>query len=203
MADARYVMCYDTETGDRVPYDCALLELGGFIIDTQEQKIVEKFNWRMKPIEDVDKEPTDGALAVNHILREDIETFEEPLDVFNKFVAILDKYCDKYDKLDKITPMGFNIKSFDDTVMCKFFQKITKKFGGKCYWGSYFWNNPGIDVFVLAAEKLKNDRPSMENFKQTTIAKHLGIEVDDAKAHTALYDAKLCYQIYRKLGYKL
>lgn len=38
-------------------------------------------------------------------------------------------------------------------------------------------------------------RAEMENFKQGTVAKALGINVDDSKLHDALYDIEICKQI--------
>lgn len=37
----------------------------------------------------------------------------------------------------------------------------------------------------------------MENFKLMTIAKHVGIEVDENKLHDAEYDIDLTYKIFK------
>jgi DNA polymerase-3 subunit epsilon len=36
----------------------------------------------------------------------------------------------------------------------------------------------------------------MENFKQGTVAKALGIEIDESRLHDALYDIQVCKSIY-------
>lgn len=36
----------------------------------------------------------------------------------------------------------------------------------------------------------------MKDFKQGTVAKTLGIQVDDTKLHDALYDIEICKAIY-------
>lgn len=49
---------------------------------------------------------------------------------------------------------------------------------------------------VLATAYLLDKRPQMENFKQGTVAKTLGIVVDDTKLHDAMYDIDICKAIY-------
>jgi DNA polymerase-3 subunit epsilon len=48
---------------------------------------------------------------------------------------------------------------------------------------------------VWATPYLSEKRAEMENFKQGTVAKALGINVDDSKLHDALYDIEICKQI--------
>ena len=55
-----------------------------------------------------------------------------------------------------------------------------------------------IFVFV-ESNKLRNKRSELENFKQSTVAKYLGIEIDESKLHDAEYDIKVCIQIFNKL----
>lgn len=49
---------------------------------------------------------------------------------------------------------------------------------------------------VLATPYLTAQRSEMENFKQGTVAKALGIQVDDSKLHDAMYDIAICRAIY-------
>ena len=69
---------------------------------------------------------------------------------------------------------------------------------GDKYFGSWFWSNP-IDVMVLATPFLVDQRNQMPNFKQGTVAKTLGIQVDDNKLHDAMYDIEICKSIYDKV----
>ena len=39
----------------------------------------------------------------------------------------------------------------------------------------------------------------MPNFKQSTVAAALGIELDEKRLHDSLYDIELCKQIYNKV----
>lgn len=49
---------------------------------------------------------------------------------------------------------------------------------------------------VLATPYLAAQRADMENFKQGTVAKALGIQVDDSRLHDAEYDIEICKAIY-------
>lgn len=40
---------------------------------------------------------------------------------------------------------------------------------------------------------------TMINFKQSTVAKQLGIEVDESSLHDSEYDVNLLIQIYKKV----
>jgi DNA polymerase-3 subunit epsilon len=50
---------------------------------------------------------------------------------------------------------------------------------------------------VLAAFKLKTERTNLENFQLKTVAKYLGIEVDESRLHDAQYDIYLTYELYK------
>ncbi len=52
---------------------------------------------------------------------------------------------------------------------------------------------------VLATPYLASKRAEMENFKQGTVAKFMGIEVDDNRLHDAMYDIEICMKIYKKI----
>lgn len=112
---------------------------------------------------------------------------------FRQVNEFLDERVDKYDKQDKMFLVGYNNASFDNPFFRAFFKQNNHK-----YFGSYFYPNP-LDVYVLATEKLKEVRHEMENFKLHTVAKELGIEVDESKLHDAEYDLNLTWKIYKKV----
>jgi DNA polymerase-3 subunit epsilon len=85
---------------------------------------------------------------------------------------------------------GYNVASFDAQFLRGMFLQ-----NNDVYFGSWFWSVP-IDVIILAQNLLIEERSKMENFKQGTVAKYLGIDVDDTKLHDALYDIEICYKIY-------
>jgi DNA polymerase-3 subunit epsilon len=130
-------------------------------------------------------------LAVAKITRADLESYEPMFDVYMKLIDMLAKYVDKFNKKDKFYLVGYNSASFDNPFFRAFFVQ-----NGDNYFGSWFWSCP-IDVMVLAGQYLIADRPSMLDFKQGTVAKHLGITVDDSKLHDAEYDIDICRKIYK------
>jgi len=44
-----------------------------------------------------------------------------------------------------------------------------------------------------------NQRPSMPNFKLMTVAKHIGLDIDESKAYDAIYDVEITREIFKKL----
>ena len=52
---------------------------------------------------------------------------------------------------------------------------------------------------VLATLRLLGVRPTMENFKLMTVAKTVGIQIDESKLHDAMYDIYLTREIYNRI----
>lgn len=103
---------------------------------------------------------------------------------------MLAKYVDKFNKKDKFFLVGYNNASFDNQFLRGFFLQ-----NGDNYFGSWFWSN-SIDVMVLASNKLVERRAEMENFKLSTVAKFLGIQVSEDNLHDAFYDIYLTKAIF-------
>ncbi len=151
--------------------------------------ILEEFNIKFKPDENLVIEP--DALAVSNLTIADLETRElSENDAYGKFIKIIANHCDKYNKKDKIYLCGYNNAAFDNQFLREFFLRQ-----GDNYFGSWFWSN-SLDVMVFASMLLSRKRAEMENFKLKTVAKAVGIEVDEAQLHDALYDVKLTKQIF-------
>lgn len=154
-------------------------------------EVKEEFNFNVKPnpaclIED-------EALKVAGVTREQIAGYEDMKVVYAKIVNMLSKYVNRFDKTDKFFLVGYNNAPFDNPFFRAFFVQ-----NGDQYFGSWFWSS-AIDVMVLAANELKDIRHEMENFKLMTVAKTIGIEIDEAKLHDAMYDIYLTREIYHKL----
>lgn len=183
----------DTETGG-TEKEHALLQLAGIVVEETGSilEVKEEFNFFIQPFPDDKVE--DSALSVNHISREQLSTFLTPREGYYKFNSILSKYCDKYNKLDKMFFVGYN-SPFDSGFVRRFFEK-----NGDNYYGSWFWT-PDIDVMRQAAWLLKDQRHLLPNFKQETVAKYLGIEIE-GDLHDALTDIKVTMKIYQKLNNK-
>lgn len=168
--------------------ESGLIQLAGAIEIDGEEK--ERFNFKIKPF--LTDEISDESLAVNGVSRGDLEGYEEPGVVFQKFIEILDGFVDRYDRSDKFHLVAYNAK-FDSDHLRAWFEK-----NGDTYFGSWFWHPP-LDVMSFAAIGLMRRRSSLVNFKLLTVAKALGLEVDEARSHDALYDVELMRKLFHKL----
>jgi DNA polymerase-3 subunit epsilon len=151
--------------------------------------IKERFNFNIRPFEGavVAKE----ALDIAGVTEEEIMMYPEGKEVYRAFIDMLNKYCDRYDKRDKFHLAGYNIAAFDNQFLRQFFTLNNDK-----YFGSWFWPDC-LDCYVLASNKLRKERNQLENFKQGTVAKYLGITVDEEKLHDAEYDIDICMEIFK------
>lgn len=161
---------------------------GRIIIDGQ---VKENFDFKVRPKEGAIYDP--AALEVGKVTKEQLEAYPSMREVFQKLLAMLDKYVSKYDKTDKFFLVGYNISHFDNQFLRQFFIDSDNK-----YFGSYFWPN-SLDCMVLATPYLMEKRKEMVNFKQATVAQALGIAIEADKLHDAAYDIVLCHAIYDKV----
>tara|TARA_A100000164_G_C21908069_1_gene774135 strand:+ start:349 stop:912 length:564 start_codon:yes stop_codon:yes gene_type:complete len=157
---------------------------GGVYIDDE---LKESFDFKVKPHEKSIIE--EEALAIGGLTKEDVLKYPHRKEIHKQLGAILSRYVDKFDKTDKYFFCAYNAH-FDNAFVRAFFKQC-----GDNYFGSFFWSN-NIDVMVLAAEYLKEDRAKMENFKLMTVAKHLGIEIEEEKAHDGFYDIEITKKVY-------
>lgn len=181
-------ICYiDVETtGIKAPQS-GLIQLAGIIeIDGTE---VDSFDLLARPF--VDDAIDMQAIEVNGRKLEELSTFPDPRQMFNEFSARLGAHVDKYAKHDKFWFCAYN-SGFDEDHVREFFKK-----NGDKYYGSWFWV-PSLCAMKAAAKKLMDRRHEMENFKLATVAKAMGIEVDDSKTHDGLYDVRLCREVWKR-----
>lgn len=185
------IFYYDTETTGVKFWKNGIHQISGAIeIDGE---IKEYFNFKVKPYHLAVIE--DEALAIGNVTRENLETYMDMKECYKVIVAMLSKYVDKFNKSDKFFLVGYNNASFDNSFFRAFFVQ-----SGDNYFGSWFWSD-SHDAMVLASYKLMGVRHTMENFKQSTVAKQLGIKVDETKLHDAEYDVNLLIQIYKSVTY--
>lgn len=177
----------DTETTGTDPVKNGIIQLSGIVVvDQNGDKKEEPFDLKMQPFpaDEID----DRALQVSGTTREELATRMLCFDGHKKFCALLGRHINKFDTTDKAWMVGYNVH-FDDDMLRSWFQKAGDK-----YFGSWFWWPP-IDVAVIAALKLWDSRAEMPDFKQGTVARALGIEVDETRLHDALYDVGICRAI--------
>lgn len=189
------MLFFDLETTGTNPAKNGIHQISGKIIINGN--VEDEFNIHIKPNPLAKIE--DEALAVAGITSEDLQSDKYvPFNVgYNMFVGHLQPWIDKYDKKDKMFLAGYNVAAFDAPFLRGLFLQNNDP-----YFGSWFWSAT-VDVMILAMALLMEDRPKMENFKQGTVAKYLGIDVEDDKLHDAMYDIDICYKIYLEVMKRL
>lgn len=163
-------------------------------------EVKERFDFKVKPFERAEIE--EEALKVASVTKEQVLNYPSMEIVFAQISATLANYVDKFSKTDKFHLVGYNNAAFDNPFFRAFFvQNATtekeRQYGN--YFGSWFWSD-SLDVMVLASNKLKSERHKMVDFKQSTVAKYLGIQVDESRLHDAQYDIDICMQIFDKVS---
>jgi len=179
---------YDTETTGLRHWKNGIHQISGIIVI--DNQVIDKFNFKVQPNPVAIIE--DEALSIAKVTRTDVMNYPVKEEVYQKIKALLSKYLTK-DKNDRFFLAGFNNSAFDNDFLRAFFNQC-----GDNYFNKYFWNG-SFDVFNMALYKLRERRPFMENFKLHTVAKELGLEVDDSKLHDAEYDIYLTYEMYKIL----
>ena len=183
------LLFFDLETTGIKYWRNGIHQISGAVVIDGETK--ETFNFHVCPHPkcEVDQQ----ALDVCHVTREQIFAYPSMQTVYQQLVQLLGKYVDKYNKQDRFFLVGYNNASFDNAFLKAFFVQ-----NGDNYFYSWFWVN-SIDVMVLATQHLLAKRKQMIDFKQETVARTLGIQLDPNLLHDASYDIQLTKAIYDKL----
>jgi DNA polymerase-3 subunit epsilon len=177
---------YDLETTGTKFWKNGIHQISGAIVINGEIK--ERFNFKVRPNDSCLIE--EEALKVANVTMEQVLEYPPMSEIYSKLIAMLSKYVDKFDKKDKFHLVGYNNASFDNAFFRAFFVQ-----NNDVYFGSWFWSD-AIDVMVLASYKLMKFRSKMIDFKQSSVAKYVGIEIDDTKLHDAEYDIDICIKLF-------
>jgi len=157
-----------------------LVEINGDVVEEFESK-VRPFN-----MENCNKQ----ALAVTGTSEKDLLNYPDPKIVYQKIVDMLGKYVNKFEKSDKFTPIGYNVK-FDCEFLSAFFKKNDDR-----YYGSWFnWKavDPLYMLYIMDYQK----RIALPNYKLATVCQHFAIPI---QAHDALSDIKATRELWQVLS---
>lgn len=178
---------YDLETTGTDPRKHSIHHISGII--EVDGEVAEEFDFKVKPHPKAQISPE--AMKVGNVNETLINSYPDMKTIYHKIIALLGKYADRYDVRDKIWLAGFNNRAFDDIFFRAWFEQ-----NGDTFFGAWFWTD-SLDVMVQASEYLIDRRKDMPNFKLKTVARELGILVDEDKLHDAKYDVFLTREIYR------
>ena len=182
----RKLLFFDTETCGLSGKVNGMHQVSG-IIDVNG-KTVDKFNFNMAPFEQ--DYVVAEALKTSHVTRDMIYNYPPPDEIHKKLLKIFDKHVNKYKKTDKFFMVAYN-SNFDHDHLRNFWYKNEDKF-----FGSYFFI-PDICIMRYAARFLMSERNKLANFKQGTVAQHLGIaSLEDSRWHDAEFDTYVAREIY-------
>lgn len=183
------LLFFDLETTGVRHWKDGIHQIAGAIkIDGE---IKERFDFKVQP--NPKAEISDEALAVGHVTREIVNAYPPMGEIYRTLMKMLGKYVDKFNKKEKFHLVGYNNASFDNQFLRAFF---VQNFDN--YFGSYFWAD-SIDCYVLASKHFMSERDTFVDFKQSTVATRLGMEIDAEKLHDANYDIDVLMFIYDKL----
>lgn len=183
------ILYFDLETSGLDPVHNAIIEIGGLIEINGEEK--EEFSIRMSP--DADQAVDPEALNAIGLSRHEVYSYQPQEDGYKKFISIIEKYINPFNKRDKFFIVGYNCHAFDVPFLRNFFLRYYNK-----YFGSYFYH-PSIDVLLLIGYFSMGQRDNLANYKLGTVAKSLGIPIEEEKFHSALYDVKVTREIFNMI----
>lgn len=184
-------LCFvDTETTGVDPLENDIFQISAIITDSELNEL-ERINLKFTPfsMDNVQE-------AAMEVTGESIESLNQlemsSKEAYDQFIAVLEKYCDRYDKLDKLQLVAYNA-TFDSEFLRQFFTK-----NGDKYFGSWFWY-PALCVMQSAAWLVKDSRRSFQNFKLGTLCECAGLDWDEDAGHDAMYDIEQTLNLYKYL----
>jgi len=181
------VIYIDTETTGLIPGRHDIVQLAAIIEINGE--VVQKINLKCQPFNWDTIE--DKALEVTGNTVEEMKTWQSPQDAYRKFIATMDKYIDKWNKNDKLIPIGQNIP-FDLSHLREWFKKCDPKEGK--YMGSYI-DYHSVDILSITALMKVAGKINPARMKLADVANYFGIQFD---AHDALADIEMTREIFLK-----
>lgn len=181
------ILWLDVETTGLNKEKCDIIQLAGIIIIDGEEK--ERFNLYAQPINWENIEPT--SFEKTGMTLEKLKALPMPQEMYIKFIEILDKYIDKYNRDDKFYIAGHNVR-FDLEFLNNYFMKM-----GNNYFGSYFYYHT-VDLLALVTILRTAGLINLSTFKLGDIARYLDIK-EDGNLHDAQTDIDLARKCFRKL----
>jgi DNA polymerase-3 subunit epsilon len=185
------ILFYDLKTTGINPEKSGIYELTAILVNMDINNVsseLTRFNLKINSLT-LNKEYDNKILKANNITIEEIKQYKDSQIQFKEFCNILDKYCDRYNTVDKILLCGYNNLHFDNQFLRNWFIDNNNN-----YFGSYFWSN-SIDVLSETSRYLFHYRPALKNFQLKTVAKTLNINFDNI-LNDEFFEIQLTMEIY-------
>jgi len=156
-----------------------------------DQKVVKSATHKCKPFKNdlVNAQ----SLAVCGVTYEEIMQYPEATEAFKDIINTIHHH-------KPVILGGFNNCIYDNPMFQSWWFKCNNALKMDLKLVNYIYFD-ALDVRVLAIEALQNERGKMPGFKLGQVAEHLGIKVDEADLHNALYDIELTKKIYLEIKY--
>ena len=183
------IFFFDVETTSLDVCHGAIIQIAG-ILDI-DGEVADTLNILVKPHENADIRQE--ALDVNKTSLEDL--FENPARVSPKaaYQQVMDfcRYPKRVYQEHRIFASGYNAFTFDMPMLMHMGTRVGDQYSRK----KFHW--PVLDVAVLAADYLREQRSAMDSFSLASVAKMLGVEFE-GMAHDAVFDTRVAREIYYK-----
>ena len=178
----------DLETTGLDPEKHGIHQMSGCLM--VDGKIVEEFNWNMRPPSGVGLSCSPEALKVTGKTMDMLLSYPPESEQYRNLLAMLGRHIDKRNRADKAYWVGYNA-NFDVGFARKMFERQEDKF-----FGSWFWSAPVLDLMPLLGFVFPGLRPRMLNFKLGSVAAELGIK-PSGELHDAKVDIDLCVELFK------
>lgn len=179
---------FDVETTGLDATTAGLTQIAAILVINGEE--IDSFNFDINPYTYPTKvDISEDALKVTNKTVGMLKKYPDQHEQFNNFLKFLDTHVNKYDKNDKLTPVGYNVQ-FD----MKFLQAWFKA-NNSNYFGSYF-HYKDVDVFALAKLFQFVGAVDLPNHKLGTMCEYYKVDLGE-NAHDALADIRATRELLR------
>lgn len=181
------ILYLDTETTGLNPKHHDVVQVAGII--EINGRIREEFSIYTQPFDynTIQKK----ALDVNKLTVKKLRTFDHPLVGVAKFIALVDKYIDRYEPSDKFIVIAHNAP-FDYNFIREWWYKSETKIP----FNSYFHRSM-IDTVSIFKCLMSSNLIKIKNSKLSTIADYYGISFGKLGSHNALADTRVLFESYK------
>ncbi len=174
----------DTETTGLDPNVHEVIQ-AAFIIEENGKILGEnEFTFRPKNFDVISQE----SLDVNGITVAELKKYPPAHLSFARMEKWLNQFIDRFDKNDKMYPVGYNVK-FDIQFMVSLFESNNNP-----YFGSYF-NFKTIDLLSLMYLHDFMGTHKLKNYKLGTVSEHYGLS---PSTHDAMDDVRTTRELCHK-----